>query len=346
MALAQHIAAADGGDIAVGLVTGKLHGPAFVQWCAIGAGPDLGIALVLRCGEVSQGNAVAQLPEVVVADRGHHAQILGIGAVVVVQADTGVPGALVIHLQVDVHGPRALAFANQRHDLATWALVQRRQLALDLGEVRYVAFLQGRDIVTDLHRRIVLGTDHADPADLGFTDLQVDDAALDLLLRQLDVHRLVTLGLVAFLQSLAGALDIAQGLLRTKERIHRFLDIPRLQYGVAAHDVFVDVDQLGRRVIGQQRAPQHRQDQAATHRQPVPGQPRSRSFEEQMLHTAPLIQNGHERSRGRMGPGQYPGHFSYSRSISTGAGPARYAAGRSSGRTPASAARRRRTLHR
>jgi hypothetical protein len=95
---------------------------------------------------------VAQLPEVVVADRGHGAQIPGVGAVVVVQADTAMPGVLVVHLQVDVHGPRALAFADQRHNLAAGALVQRRQLTLDLGEVRYIAFLQGRDIVTDLHR--------------------------------------------------------------------------------------------------------------------------------------------------------------------------------------------------
>ena len=55
-------------------------------------------------------------------------------------------------LQVAHAQARALAFADQRHDLAAGALVQRRQLTLDLGEVRYIAFLQGRDIVTDLHR--------------------------------------------------------------------------------------------------------------------------------------------------------------------------------------------------
>ena len=95
----------------------------------------------------------------------------------------------------------------------------------------------------------MLGTDHADPADLGFTDLQVDDAVFNLLLRQLDVHRLVTLGLVAFLQGLTGPFDIAQFFLRTEERVHRLFDSAGIEHGIAAHEVLVDVYQP-RRSLG------------------------------------------------------------------------------------------------
>ena len=70
MTLAQHVAAADGGDVAVGLIAGELQAPALAQGRAVGARPDLGVGAVLGRGEVGQGNAVPQLPEVVVAQGG------------------------------------------------------------------------------------------------------------------------------------------------------------------------------------------------------------------------------------------------------------------------------------
>ncbi|MNQ94144.1 hypothetical protein D3C85_1096470 [compost metagenome] len=72
----------------------------------------------------------------------------------------------------------------------------------------------------------MLGADHTHPADPGFADLQIDDAVLDFLLRQLDEYRLISFGLVSLLQRIPGAFDLGQILLRTEERIHRFLDRP------------------------------------------------------------------------------------------------------------------------
>ncbi|MNX96125.1 hypothetical protein D3C86_1284270 [compost metagenome] len=226
MALAQHVAAADGRDVAVGLVTRKLHAPALAERRGVGARPDLGVGGIFRGGKERQRNAVPQLPQVVVAKARNAAQFFGVGAVVVVQTETGLPWVLVLNFQVDIHGSGALAFAYQRHHLAPRVLVELRQFALHLGKVRDLAFLQRRYVVANFHWRIVLGADDTHPADLGFADLQIDDAVLDFLLRQLDEYRLISFGLVSLLQRIPGAFDVGQILLRTEERIHRFLDRP------------------------------------------------------------------------------------------------------------------------
>ncbi|MNL42844.1 hypothetical protein D3C87_1653270 [compost metagenome] len=115
----------------------------------------------------------------------------------------------------------------------------------------------------------MLGADHAHPADPGFTDLQIDDAFLDLLLRQLDEHRLITVGLIDFLQGIPGAFDIAQCFLRTEKRVHRFFDRTGIEHGIAAHEVLVDVHQPGRcRRFSALRCP--RRLYARRHQQPAP----------------------------------------------------------------------------
>ena len=216
---------------------------------------------------------MAELPEVVVAKAGHGAQLFGVGAVVVVEADTGAPRVLVLNLQIDVHGPRALTFAHQRHDLAARGFVELRQLALDLGEVRDLAFFQRRDVVADVQRRIVFGANHPHPADLGFADLQVDDAVGHRLLRQFDEHRLVAALLIGLLQRIAGAFDVAHGLLRAEKRVHRLFNGPGIEHGVAAHEVFVDVHQTLRRsagggLVGERWLSAGRHQQPAPQRQP------------------------------------------------------------------------------
>jgi len=112
----------------------------------------------------------------------------------------------------------------------------------------------------------MLGADHTHAADLGFADLQIDDAVIDLLLRQLDKHRLIATRLVDLLQRIARAFDIVQGLLRAKERVHRLLDRRRIEHGIAAHEVLVDVH-LARRgliaLLGPHRLRQDAQRQAA-----------------------------------------------------------------------------------
>ncbi|CRQ89548.1 hypothetical protein PAERUG_E5_London_17_VIM_2_12_12_05237 [Pseudomonas aeruginosa] len=291
MALADHIHAAHRGHVAVGLVAGQLHAPALAQRRGIGAGPDLGVVLVLRRGEIGQRDGVAELPEVVVAQRNHRAQVTGVGAVVVVQADAGVPGILVFHLQVDVHGAGPLALAHHRQHLAAGGAVDLRQLALDLGEVGHLALLQGRHFLAQLHRRIVLGADHPDATDSGLGDLQVDHPAAHLLLRQLDVDRLVALLLVGGLQRIARPLDVAQAALRSEEGIHRRLDGAVVQHGVAAYHVLVDVHQTlglgsrrgGRGLVGQRSARQC--DSQATDRPALAK--RVRTIEQRTLHTVP-----------------------------------------------------------
>ena len=111
----------------------------------------------------------AELPEVVVAQRNHRAQVTGVGAVVVVQADAGVPGILVFHCRSTSIVPGRWP---SRTIGSTWRPGVRltRQLALDLGEVGYLALLQGRHFLAQLHRRIVLGADHPDATDSGLGD--------------------------------------------------------------------------------------------------------------------------------------------------------------------------------
>lgn len=154
---------------------------------------------------------MAELPEVVVTEASDRAQLLGVGAVIVVEANTGGPRALVFDLQIDVHGAGALTFAHQRHHLSARGFVELCEFALNLGEVRYLAFFQRRDVVANIQRRIVFGADHTHPADLGFADLQVDDAVGHRLLRQLDEHRLIATLLIGLLQGVPRAFDIREG---------------------------------------------------------------------------------------------------------------------------------------
>ncbi|MNS82399.1 hypothetical protein D3C72_1161430 [compost metagenome] len=130
---------------------------------------------------------MAQLPQVVVAQRRRAAQARGVGAVVVVQAQAGVPGALVFNLQVHIHRAREAPFLHQRHHLAAGALVQLRQLGLRAIEVGHLPFLQRGHVVADGQGRIVLRTHHPHAADLGFRHLQEDDAVGHLLLGQVHV---------------------------------------------------------------------------------------------------------------------------------------------------------------
>ncbi len=187
------------------------------------------------------------------------------------------PGLLVFDLQVDVQGAGALAFAHQWHHLAPGAAVECGQFALDLGKVRHLALAQGRHLLADLHGRVMPGADHSYPADPGFADLQVHHAAFDLLLGQLDEHRLIAQRLIAFLQGLAGAFQIHQGLLRAEVGVHRLLDGAGIEHRVAAHHVLVDIDAtlglFGACVVGSQGQQHH-----------CAGSP---PVEKQMLHTAP-----------------------------------------------------------
>ena len=111
----------------------------------------------------------------------------------------------------------------------------------------------------------MLGPNDAHAADLGFADLQEHDAVIDLLLGQLDKHRLVTPCLVDLLQCIAGAFDIAQGLLRAEKRVHRLLDRCGIEHGIAAHEVLVDVHpaRRGFALFGQHRLREGAQRQAA-----------------------------------------------------------------------------------
>ena len=216
---------------------------------------------------------MTELPQVVVAEAGDAAQLLGVGAVIVIEADAGRPRILVFDLQIDIHGAGALTFAHQWHDLAARRFIELRQFALDLGEVRHLAFLQRRDVVANVQRRIVFGADHAHPANLGFTDLQIDDAIGHGLLGQLDEHRLIAAFLIGLLQRIARAFDVAQGFLRAEKRVDRFFDRPRIKHGITAHEVFVDVDQTLRggrfcALLGQRRLRARRHQQPAPQRQP------------------------------------------------------------------------------
>ncbi len=117
------------------------------------------------------------------------------------------------------------------------------------------------------------GADHAHPADLGFADLQIDDAIGHGLLGQLDKHRLIAAFLVGLLQRITGAFDVAQGFLRAEKRVHRFFDRAGIEHGIAAHEVFVDVDQSLRggrfcALLGQRWLRARRHQQPAPQRQP------------------------------------------------------------------------------
>ncbi len=119
----------------------------------------------------------------------------------------------------------------------------------------------------------MFGADHSHPADLGFADLQVDDTVGDGLLGQLDEHRLIAALLIGLLQGVPSTFDIREGFLRAEKRVHRLFNRACIEHGVAAHEVFVDVDQtLRRRVVGgllgQCRLRARRHQQPAPQRQP------------------------------------------------------------------------------
>ncbi|MCY1511664.1 hypothetical protein D9M68_461000 [compost metagenome] len=189
---------------------------------------------------------MAHLPEVVVAQRGAGAQLARVGAVVIVEADAAAPRALVLDLQVDVHRARHGAGAHQRHHLALGAAVERGELGLGLVEVGHAALLQRRHLVAHVERRVVLGAHHAHAAHAGLVDLQEHHALRDLLFGQVDVHRLVARRLVGREQRVARALHVLERALGAEEGRDRLLDGAGVQHGVAAHDVFGDVDLAGR----------------------------------------------------------------------------------------------------
>ena len=148
-----------------------------------------------------------------------------------------------------------------------------RQFALDLGEVRRLAFLQRRHVVAEVQRRIMFGADHPHPSDLGFADLQIDDAVRYRLLRQLDEHRLIAAFLIGLLQRITRAFDVGQRFLRAEKRVHRLFNRPCIEHRIAAHEVFVDVDQALRRctfasLFGQRRLHARRHQQPAPQHQP------------------------------------------------------------------------------
>ncbi|MNL09743.1 hypothetical protein D3C87_1305150 [compost metagenome] len=243
VALAEHAGAAHRGDIAVRLVARGFHAPVRApERRHVGAREHLGLVHVLRRAEDAQRGAVAELPEVVVPQRGGGAQGLGIGAVVVVQADAGAPRAAVVHLQVDIHRAGQAALPDQRRHLALGAAIHGGQLRLYLREVGHGAFLQRRHLLAYLARGVVLGAHHAHAAHARLADLQEHDAAADLLLGQLDIDRLVALGLVGRRERVARALDVLHGAVRAQERPDCPLDRADVEHGIAAHDVLVDVD--------------------------------------------------------------------------------------------------------
>ncbi len=253
VAAAQHIGASDGGHVAVGLVARELQAPAVGQGHGVRARPNPGVGRLLGRGEKGQRECMAALPQVVMAEREHGAQLLGVGAVIVVQARAGAPGAFVFDLEVDVHGAGELALPHQRHDLAAGRTVERRQLDLRLIEVGHLAFLQRRHLFADLQRRIVLRAHHAQTPHLGLGHLQNHDPARHLLLGQVDVHGLITFLVIAVLQSITGRLDVGHRAFRPEEWVDGFFDIGRVEHRVAAHDVFADVDAALVRLPGRRR---------------------------------------------------------------------------------------------
>ncbi len=99
-------------------------------------------------------------------------------------------------------------------------------------------------------------------ADRRLLHFQQHHAATDLLLRQLHVDRLVARLLVQRIDSIACFLDIGQGLCRAEEGFHRAFNVPGVEHGIAAHDVFIDVHAGRRRcLLGEQRQRQRHQGQ-------------------------------------------------------------------------------------
>ena len=109
-------------------------------------------------------------------------------------------------------------------------------------EVRHRALFQRRHLFADFARRVVLGAHHAHATDAGFRDLQKHHAGGHLLLRQIDVYRLITLGVIGCQQGIAGPLHIFHAALGAEKRCHGPFDGACIEHGIAAHDVFIDID--------------------------------------------------------------------------------------------------------
>ncbi|MNS63142.1 hypothetical protein D3C72_962290 [compost metagenome] len=272
MALAGHVGLSAGHHVAVGTVAGEFQHPVrAAKRQAIGRREHVGLVQILRRGEEGERRAVVMLPEVVVADAERAAQRLGIHAVIVVDGGAVTPGRCVIDLQFDIHAAVGTRLHQWNH-LALAVAVERAQLRLCLGEVRHRAGLQCRHALAQTIGIVVLGTHHGDLADARLAHLQDHHAAADLLFGQLDIHRLVALALVGRLQRQARRLHVLQRAIGAEVRRDRALYLAGLQHGIAAYQVFVDLDarrRCGRsRLIlrGRQRYHAHQ-----AHRQGHPG---------------------------------------------------------------------------
>ncbi|MNK86886.1 hypothetical protein D3C87_1068090 [compost metagenome] len=241
MAFAQHAGAARAGHVAVRLVAGRFHAPALrADRRHVRGRPHLGLVQVARRAEKADGGAMAHLPQVVVAERDAAAQLLGIGAVIVVQAHAGAPRAAVLDFQVHVHGAGQAALLDQGHHLALGPPVQGRQFHLRLRKIGHLAFRQGRHLLAHVERRVVLRTDHAQAPHLCFAHLQHHHALLHLLLGQVHVDGLVAAGLICGYEGVARPFHVLQGAARPQEGRDRFFDGTRVEHGIAAHQVFLD----------------------------------------------------------------------------------------------------------
>ena len=85
------------------------------------------------------------------------------------------------------------------------------------------------------------GTDRAQLANGRLLHLQQHHTRIDLLFGQFHVHRLVAGLLVQRVDCITRLLDIGERFAGAEERFDCALDLPRIEHGVAAHDVLVDV---------------------------------------------------------------------------------------------------------
>ena len=132
-----------------------------------------------------------------------------------------------------------------------------------LGEDAAESYNGQQGDIWDAHKDMLLATlgslldRQADPAAL---QVEVDDldpqllGRRDDLLGQVDVHRLVALGVIGVLQGVPRLFDVRQGAVRSQIGIHRLFDGAVIEYRVATHDVLVDIDL--RLALGQRGARQ------------------------------------------------------------------------------------------
>ncbi|OMP13138.1 hypothetical protein COLO4_02211 [Corchorus olitorius] len=184
---------------------------------------------------------MAELPQVVVAHGGRHAQRARISAVIVVQANAGMHRRFVIHLQVNIHRAGQRALAHHRNHLAVCA-VERCQLVLRLRKIGHFAFLQRRHRFTHDAGRGVLGARYTHAAHACFVHLQDHHAAGHLLFGQIDIDGLIALGLIHRQQRSTCVFNVLERAIGPEKRRDGLLDGAHVEHRVAAHDVLVDVD--------------------------------------------------------------------------------------------------------